>query len=338
MAHKHTPNTNTSVAAMVTHLQNENAGTQPQKPSKITESAARPSSRPADPNRPSFLDLAGELRNGVYEALFKVEGEITVTCRGRPNSFSSIVVGIALLATCRQIYSEAVGVLYTQNTFLITCEESDLFEHDDRDLHEGTIALASNWLSDIGRPALLVRSLLIDLRDLIKEWDGLDVAPIMKYLWRRTANHMKVSFVDTEARPSSSSIGEIDCLNSALSFLTSNAAIEIKKYGRFSDLLKQIVISPRGQSAVVLFSPYCPDPASPHLKFDMKTSVIRKSEKCGPVSLNRLLRISSISSMVLNECFSTSNTVTYDLTRKKISPSLLNVVGVNRRLHQQAFK
>jgi hypothetical protein len=111
-------------------------------------------SSPADPSAPSFLStLPPEIRNPIYEVLFKRDGEVLLHdakayreglrqalgiegaceypgCGGDVNHNVDVESDagdqgyrhgfekyIALLRTCRQIHHEAAGVLYGSNTF-----------------------------------------------------------------------------------------------------------------------------------------------------------------------------------------------------------------------------
>lgn len=113
------------------------------------------SSRPADPCEPSFLDRPGEIRNLIYEQLFKraepillhntdahhaVEPErrfgdtderfYALTAKfnsefesriGADDEFTDdFHLGLPLLLVCRQIYHEAGSVFYGENTFIFS--------------------------------------------------------------------------------------------------------------------------------------------------------------------------------------------------------------------------
>lgn len=93
-----------------------------------TPIVALPVSQPARSDTPSFLDLPAEIRNSVYDFLFKFDTELRLKCCGRPDisqAAAAPVQGIALLSTCRQIHEEATTILYSQNTFAM----GDTLEH-----------------------------------------------------------------------------------------------------------------------------------------------------------------------------------------------------------------
>ncbi|KAI4673971.1 uncharacterized protein J4E88_008438 [Alternaria novae-zelandiae] len=112
-------------------------------------------SHPADPSEPSFLDRPGEIRNLIYEQLFKRaepillhntdayhavepkrrnydtdEGFHALTARfetelesriGAADEFThDFYLGLPLLLVCRQIYHEAASVFYSDNTFVFS--------------------------------------------------------------------------------------------------------------------------------------------------------------------------------------------------------------------------
>ncbi|KAI4640444.1 hypothetical protein J4E93_008650 [Alternaria ventricosa] len=112
-------------------------------------------SHPADPSEPSFLDRPGEIRNLIYEQLFKRAKPIllhntdayhavepkrrnyetdqefyALTTRfdtefesriGADDEFThDFHLGLPLLLVCRQVYHEAASVFYSDNTFVFS--------------------------------------------------------------------------------------------------------------------------------------------------------------------------------------------------------------------------
>ncbi|KAF1955302.1 hypothetical protein CC80DRAFT_505650 [Byssothecium circinans] len=158
-------------------------------------------SMPAVPNKRSFLDLSGELRNKVYSHLFKFEDPLLVVgveepelCRRvgdgngslkrtsqfrisdegpwglydevYPSSDGEIErasLRLGLLATCRQIYQEAASMLYGSNEFAITKTIIGLDKHDPK----GTfIRGTSTWLVSLGSQVRMLKDITIDLDNL----------------------------------------------------------------------------------------------------------------------------------------------------------------------------
>ncbi|KAF7193298.1 hypothetical protein HII31_05392 [Pseudocercospora fuligena] len=73
----------------------------------------------------SFLDLPGELRNQIYEHALIMKspiefGRMSLSPWARDNhQILTIRGGLAMLATCRQIRSEALAYFYSKNEFII---------------------------------------------------------------------------------------------------------------------------------------------------------------------------------------------------------------------------
>ncbi|KAG9188006.1 hypothetical protein G6011_01929 [Alternaria panax] len=116
-------------------------------------------SSPADPKEPSFLDLPAEIRNQVYELLFERDEPVLLhnakayhaippqdphdteagymTAAFDDEYENEISQGhffihdfhivTPALVVCRQMYSEAVGYLYSNNTFMFS---RPLYRHD----------------------------------------------------------------------------------------------------------------------------------------------------------------------------------------------------------------
>jgi hypothetical protein len=112
----------------------------------------------ADPDPPSFLDLRAEIRNTVYELLF-VRDEPIPLFLDNPQDLGQwhhLVNGVQLLATCRQVCTEATPILYARNTFLIQSCPYD----------PAKFRLVENlamWLEDIVGSSNLIKSLQIRL-------------------------------------------------------------------------------------------------------------------------------------------------------------------------------
>jgi hypothetical protein len=92
-----------------------------------------------------FLDLPGEIRNLVYECMFGFPEDLIkiggLTSRRYPIRLFDAQVrqpsGVALLCTCRQIYGEAVSVLYGRSTFYLEVYRR---KHDFFDLSKPNLA------------------------------------------------------------------------------------------------------------------------------------------------------------------------------------------------------
>lgn len=87
---------------------------------------AKTQSQSADPTTRSFLKLPAEILNRIYEKMFHLDGPIYLVggTQFDPNSRSvradpGMGVSLALLASCRQIRTEAGGMSYSRNEFVV---------------------------------------------------------------------------------------------------------------------------------------------------------------------------------------------------------------------------
>ena len=155
---------------------------------------------PADPEEPSFrTTLPAELRNRIYEMLFKRDGLVLLHNTAayypklpvlQPNSSTnSLIMGefdsqfenniagrreflydsqVALLLSCRQFYHESIGTLYGQNKFIFS-RALHRYDHaaGDRSLEYKNseyqpLVYAPQWLSSIGSHISLLSEIFID--------------------------------------------------------------------------------------------------------------------------------------------------------------------------------
>jgi hypothetical protein len=137
--------------------------------SKTAKTIAIPKtfSRPIDPNAPSLLTtVPGEIRNDIYRLLFVFHDTVEVADHGNYLSAnrtacarSQIASAIALLRSCRQIYHEAIGIVYYRNRFRVSAKyQGPQFEQ---------------WFATIGISIYLLRTVVIELTALTRKhgWD-----------------------------------------------------------------------------------------------------------------------------------------------------------------------
>lgn len=119
--------------------------------------SGHPVSQPIDKDEPSLITLPGEIRNAIYEELLVHEEPIIAADENdtMPASKPTLRLGTALLATCRQIHSEASPCFYSSNVFLAS---SISVEHPASTL----IDWIAEWLKKIGTQAKHVRSITLD--------------------------------------------------------------------------------------------------------------------------------------------------------------------------------
>jgi hypothetical protein len=200
-------------------------------------------SQPADQDCPSLLTtLPPEIRNEVYRWLLVREEPIIYDgCRSdreREPSFDrdyqfdryydydemessrelsqeeltilrqpSHDIGscVPLLRSCRQIYFEAVGILYSANSFLISANP---YQHNEQMTQ---IFTAAEFLMSLGSQLYLLKKLVIDITPLCPTEAGcvdglytdvavqrIDVLPLLRVLWSQPKVARIISLASTE--------------------------------------------------------------------------------------------------------------------------------------------
>jgi len=233
-------------------------------------------SGPADPRAPSILTtLPPEIRNRIYEYLLKRDGPVLPTdghadtkrlrqrvkSIGREQAIDSPDGGVELhlgvgdfrhgfqdctrlLLSCRQIYHEAVGILYGENIFLFSRALSN------------QVWSASTWLSSIGSQYHLLSRVHIDA-DAYGErhYKKFDLLPLLKLIWIYPHAKCKIVFtppgwpLPKHPRPyralsseTADPIPSINFMNRVLFTLGTKDALNLKKYARYPRLIPSIVI------------------------------------------------------------------------------------------------
>ncbi|KAI4660168.1 uncharacterized protein J4E79_005973 [Alternaria viburni] len=208
------------------------------KAATSTDNVPPPVSHPIDPNAPSLLNLPGEVRNAIYEALFIHEYPIQIHAKnidrlGYHSGYrsDSIISGTALLQSCCQIQYEATGVLYARNVFRLRLPE-------DSDERSG-IMWAMGWLRMIGKQSSSLRVIQLDVNNLLDADETLEVLPILEYTWKLEHKEMNVLFVaPLEVHGSFSyfqsnrewSASHTAKINKSLSTLTADPSNLLRKY------------------------------------------------------------------------------------------------------------
>ena len=160
-------------------------------------------SKPADPERPSFLRLPSEIRNHIYGLLLDSRDPIRVDCspswyRERCRRIADEVEiymfepkpdyvrlthgpTVQLFMASRQVFREASTTYYSWNEFAITNHPSYRDEHGD------FITGSTAWLKGLGSQAGMVRKVIIDL-GFSCPW---------RYTWNRSeGRHMECGLLD----------------------------------------------------------------------------------------------------------------------------------------------
>ncbi|RYO19150.1 hypothetical protein AA0111_g10515 [Alternaria arborescens] len=190
-------------------------------------------SGPADPKEPSFLSLPAEIRNWIYELLFTRDEPVLLHNAKAyhatlpedlytpfygfnrrqqlidyfDDSYEDEIVqgGIFVhdfqtvtpaLLVCRQVYAEAAGYLYGNNTFMFS---RPLYHHDSRDGDEYYVeeddesyfvtSYGAQWLQNLGSQLELLNKVRVDVgalcpRSCIQSMGFIPVLKLVRVLWR----------------------------------------------------------------------------------------------------------------------------------------------------------
>jgi hypothetical protein len=257
-------------------------------------------SSPADPTKPSFLDRPAEIRNAIYEILFKRDESIllhnaqayhAMPPKESPNAENAnyylaalkffdeeyereisqdraFVHGVELvtpfLLTCRQVYSEAIGYLYGQNTFVFS---RPLYRHDETDEENLCrydiyaylpLVYAAQWLNSLGSQLCLLTRVHIDANAFCpdhcdKSNEVLPMLPLLRLLWKHPKLAWVVTFSQREptsdeqayassiSHPSGDfSVDRSEKLHKILTALNVEDALQIKGYAHSDRLVTHV--------------------------------------------------------------------------------------------------
>ncbi|CAN9172883.1 unnamed protein product [Alternaria alternata] len=184
-------------------------------------------SSPADPKEPSFLNLPAEIRNRIYELLFTRDEPVLLHNAKAYHAISpqdshhphwsdlraafddaydneinqgqffvhDLQTVTPALLVCRQVYAEAVGYLYGNNTFMFSrplyrhdCDNGDDdVEHNDKSYF--VTNYVAQWLQSLGSQLKLLNEIRIDVGAFCPDScdQGMQSIPILKLvrmLWR----------------------------------------------------------------------------------------------------------------------------------------------------------
>jgi hypothetical protein len=106
---------------------------------------------------------------------------------------------IGLLQSCRQVYHEAVGILYSRNTFLF----SPVLDQEDSDEYDQTKSAAA-WMISIGSHFRLLSQVQIDVDAVCphlcygNEYHfSFDLLPLLRIIWANSDAKCEITFVHT---------------------------------------------------------------------------------------------------------------------------------------------
>ena len=311
-------------------------------------------SGPADPRAPSILTtLPPEIRNRIYEYLFKRDGPIVLDdgqahvelwARGhgihythggveqqvRDEDLCDVFEGCTdLLLSCRQVYYEAVGVLYGENTFFFS-------QFLERQMH-----FTWTWLSRIGTHYQLLSRVIMDADASYRRYNLL---PLLKCIWNNPQAKCEFAFVRSgtsvcNGRNKSAELYDpvtaADPMNNILFQLGTADVLNLRQYAKYSGLISSIIIWYHGHnhrgyveyndSGILRSFPH------PERGFDI-LDLGSKVQWKGPEQLS-LLSMTDECLLAINTYAGTSDTnVVFDLDTNEAWGYRIGLSGVNNSL------
>jgi hypothetical protein len=260
---------------------------------------------------------------------------------------------MALLLSCRQIYHEAVGMFYGQNTFIISRVPAhhhngyDIMQHNDE---YSQIAYAPRWISSLGSQAGLLKQVIIDVDTLCQDiclchrMVG-GVLPLAQLLWafperrnvitlgnsgRVSTGHMMTT--DNEGH----GIGDrAVTLNNILTAMVLKDSLMLQRYAYSSHLLESINVTRNLKRGWIKFKRDDPD-----LDRD-RHFLISDEGKTVAWELQDHLQLHMLPDTVWSQiykfaCFN-PNGVTIDLDTSTLHGLGLGIFQLNQRLRPSRF-
>ena len=199
-------------------------------------------SSPADPKEPSFLNLPAEIRNQIYELLFTREEPVLLhnakayhaippqripdsswpvtveafdeayeneICQGQifVHDFQTVTPALLL---CRQVYAEAAGYLYGNNTFMFSrplyCHDSRGYDEEDAEYDDDSYFVTNyvaQWLQNLGSQLKFLKEVRIDAGALCPErcyraLGDVSILKLVRLLWEHPYLADVVAFTQRE--------------------------------------------------------------------------------------------------------------------------------------------
>lgn len=232
----------------------------------------------------SLLGVPSELRNQIYEYLLVDPQSVTIGAElhgdDTVSTVSDFAGSSAIIHTCRQIYHEALGILYGQNVFRFQWSV-----HRPKGLPYGIIVAdpvmaCRDWVYDIGSCLSVLRTVTIDMGvpkaaaiyddleldfelDMDAYRDGTATTPILRSLdiyWDEIASNISTKFENTKKTRRSivySGAKELEgphfnfeCITKVLLQLGKNDSLGLKGTRR---LLQQVYVDPGGIQGTIQY-------------------------------------------------------------------------------------
>ncbi|CAI9630254.1 hypothetical protein GT037_011058 [Alternaria burnsii] len=161
-----------------------------------------------DPGAASLLGIPPELRNQIYEYLLVDPRSVTIKAELDDDNTISTVSDFAgsstIIYTCRQIYHEALGILYGQNVFRF--QYSVHYPQDSLDRHiVRPVETCTEWVRNIGSCLSGLCTVIIDISgaelqsnfeiDMLEGFEGdLAILQLLDIIWNDIASDISIKF------------------------------------------------------------------------------------------------------------------------------------------------
>ena len=229
-------------------------------------------SQTSNPTAASLLSIPAELRNEIYKYVLVDDEPIVLVDKAGDSVIkaSSFAGNSSILQTCRQIYHEAIGVLYGQNVFQFNYKVlSDCW--DRHTIIVNPIETCHKWTQDIGSSLSKLHTIAINLAtpDIPADsrddspWDDFDsysrrymkILPLLDVFWGGVACDLSVRFESTRNRnhPYSSSYPSrfnVKLLTKVIYELGNMDKLRLMKARR---LISDVEVAPHGKQGSIEF-------------------------------------------------------------------------------------
>ncbi|KAI4957950.1 hypothetical protein J4E86_005090 [Alternaria arbusti] len=275
------------------------------------------------PDVPSLLTIAPELRNQIYEYLLVDPNPITIENaedisnqiarikRTRIRKTSNFSGSSAILRTCRQVYHEAVGILYSRNSFRF---QYHLRFQDEAAVEiDSPLEVCTGWIDDVDSCLPRLRTITInmdvpmipaesrdygfdkDVRECSRQ--RINILPLLDVFWNSDTRNTSVIFesfenlVNDAPDDSDSESGETELdvasVTNVLSELGGKDSLDLKKTRRF---LGSVYVDAAGSQGTIV---YRSTSYEGYIQRQFKLSM--ETQRCEIVSLRNPLTLFDLS-------------------------------------------